>query len=111
MAGDGRAPGGLSARGGHGRRPNYPERMSDDPIRELLAAIDPQPFWGPAGQTAILEDKVIERGGDPAAVEQWVEAHGGRLDRTVPLLHSRVISREPVPDVQRFYLIPREALA
>jgi len=85
--------------------------MSDDPIRELLAAIEPQPFWGPAGQTAILEEKVIERGGDPAAVEQWVEAHGGRLDRTVPLLHRSVISREPVPDVQRFFLIPSEALA
>lgn len=84
--------------------------MTDDPIRELLAAIEPQPFWGPKGQTAILEQKVIEAGGDPDIVEQWVEAHGGRLDRTVPVLRRSVLSREAVPDVQRFYLVPDEAL-
>ena len=54
--------------------------MSDDPIRELLAAIPPQPFWAPKGQTVILEEHVIEAGGDLAEVERWVEAHGGRRD-------------------------------
>ena len=84
--------------------------MTDDPIRELLAALEPQPFWAPAGQTVILEEKVIEAGGDPDVVERWVEAHGGRLDRTVPVGHRSVLARGPVPEVQRFFLIPSEAL-
>jgi len=84
--------------------------MTDDPIRALLAAIAPQPLWAPKGQTAILEEKVIEAGGDRDAVEQWVDAHGGRRDRTVPKLRRSVLSREPLPDVQRFFLIPDEAL-
>lgn len=85
--------------------------MTDDPIRELLAAIPPQPFWAPKGLTAILQSKVIDAGGDPDAVERWVEAHGGRLDRTVPVGHRSVLSREAVPDVQHFFLVPDEALA
>jgi hypothetical protein len=84
--------------------------MTDDFIRELLAAIAPQPFWGPKGQTVVLHEHVIEAGGDPAAVERWVEAHGGRLDRTVPVGHRSVKSRLAVPSVQRFFLIPDEAL-
>ncbi len=84
--------------------------MTDDPIRELLASIEPQPFWAPQGQTAILEEKVVEAGADPDAVEQWVEAHGGRLDRTVPVGHRSLLWRGVVPDAQRFFLIPSEAL-
>ncbi len=84
--------------------------MIDDPIRELLAAIEPQRFWAPEGQTVILQEKVIEAGADPDAVEQWVEARGGRLDRTVPVGHRSIQSRGAVPDVQRFFLIPNEAL-
>ncbi|HEV2058352.1 MAG TPA: hypothetical protein VGR11_03280 [Solirubrobacteraceae bacterium] len=84
--------------------------MIDDPIRELLAAIEPQPFWAPEGQTVILQEKVIEAGADPDAVEQWVEARGGRLDRTVPVGHRSILWRGTVPDVQRFFLIPNEAL-
>jgi len=85
--------------------------MSDDPIRDLLAALPPQPFWAPKGQTVILKDAVVEAGGDPDAVEAWVEAHGGRLDRTVPVGHRSVLSRLAVPDVQYFYVMPDEALA
>ncbi len=85
--------------------------MTDDPIRELLAAIPPQPFWAPKGLTAIPVDKVIEAGGDPEAVERWVEAHGGRLDRTVPAVHRSVVSRMPTPEAQRFYAVPDEALS
>ena len=84
--------------------------MTDDSIRELLAAIAPQPFWGPKGQTVILEEKVIEAGGDRDAVERWVEAHGGRLDRTVPVGHRSLLFRGDTPEVQRFFLIPEEAL-
>lgn len=85
--------------------------MTDDSIRELLAAIAPQPFWGPKGQTVILEADVIRAGADRDVVERWVEAHGGRLDRTVPVGHRSIKSRLAVPDVQRFFLIPDEALA
>lgn len=85
--------------------------MTDDSIRELLAAIAPQPFWGPKGQTVILESDVLEAGADRDAVERWVDAHGGRLDRTVPVGHRSIKSRLAVPDVQRFFLIPDEALS
>ena len=85
--------------------------MTDtDQIRKLLASIPPQPFWAPKGQSAILQEKVIEAGADPDAVLAWVEAHGGRLDRTVPAMRRSVISREPMPDSQPFYLVPDEAL-
>lgn len=84
---------------------------NDDSIRELLASIPPQPFWAPKGQTAILEERLIEAGADLAAVEAWVEAHGGRRDRTVPVQYRSVISRLAVPDVQFFFLVPDEALA
>ena len=82
----------------------------DDEIRGLLASIPPQPFWAPQGQVAILEEKVIEAGGDLQAVETWVEAHGGRLDRTVPKARRSVFSSIPVENSQRFYLIPASAL-
>lgn len=84
--------------------------MTEDHIRELLAAISPQPFWAPKGHTAILVGKVIEAGGDADAVQRWVEAHGGRLDRTMPAVHRSVLSRGPAPDVQYFFAVPDEAL-
>lgn len=40
----------------------------DDPIRELLAAVEAQPFWDPSGQTVIQQEKVIEAGADPVLV-------------------------------------------
>ena len=101
----------AQAVGGSNPPPPILMGMTDDPIRTLLASIPPQPFWVPKGQTAILEEKVIEAGGDRDAVERWVEAHGGRLDRTVPVGHRSVLSREPVPDVQRFFVVPDDALA
>ncbi|MGH2943683.1 MAG: hypothetical protein ACRDLN_13015 [Solirubrobacteraceae bacterium] len=85
--------------------------MSDDPIRELLADLPRQPFWAPAGQVVILEERVVEAGGDPDAVLAWVEARGGRLDRTVPVASRSVFSSLPVSDVQRYYVLPEPALS
>lgn len=83
----------------------------DDPIRDLLASLPVKRFWEPAGQTVILVDDVEAAGGDLAAVEAWVEARGGRRDRTVPVGMRSVISRQPVPDVQYYFVFPDEALS
>jgi hypothetical protein len=85
--------------------------MSDDPIRELLTTLPHQPFWAPQGYTVILEEKVLEAGGDPDAVLAWVEANGGRLDRTVPTARRSVFSQLPVSEGQRFYVVPESALS
>ena len=85
--------------------------MPADPIRALLAGVPQQPFWAPRGQVAILEDKVVEAGGDPAEVEAWVEAQGGRLDRTVPAARRSVFSMIPVEESVRYYILPAAALS
>ncbi len=85
--------------------------MTDDGIRTLLQEVPKKTFWAPAGHVAILEEAVIEAGGDPEAVEAWVEAHGGRLDRTVPAARRSVFSQLPVDDSQRFYILPEDALS
>ena len=82
----------------------------DDPIRTFLADVPTQPFWAPHGKIAILEEKIVEAGGDPAEVEAWVEAHGGRLDRTVPAAKRSVFSSIPVEESVRYYIVPEAAL-
>ncbi|HEV7884582.1 MAG TPA: hypothetical protein VGO81_13500, partial [Solirubrobacteraceae bacterium] len=64
--------------------------MTDNPIRTLLASIEPAPFiWAPKGHLVILQTAVEEAGGDPDEVLAWVEAHGGQLDRTLPVVATR----------------------
>lgn len=84
--------------------------MGDDPIRELLAGVTPQPFWAPSGYVAILEQRVLDAGGDLDAVETWVESKGGRPDRTVPAAKRSVFSTIPVPDSVRYFIVPEAAL-
>jgi hypothetical protein len=86
--------------------------MSDDPIRTLLAGIDPAPFiWAPKGHVVIMESAVTEAGGDPDAVLEWVEAHGGQLDRTLPVVATRRgVTSIPKPVGKRYYVVPEEAL-
>ena len=87
--------------------------MTDDPIRALLAGIEPAPFiWAPTGHVVILQSAVEEAGGDPDEVLGWVEAHGGQLDRTLPVVATRRgVTSIPKPVGKRYYVVPEEALA
>jgi hypothetical protein len=86
--------------------------MNDDPIRTLLAGIEPAPFiWAPKGHLVILQSAVVEAGGDPDEVLAWVEEHGGQLDRTLPVVATRRgVTSIPKPVGKRYYVVPEEAL-
>ncbi len=64
------------------------------------------------GTVALLRARVEEAGGDPAAVAQWVEANGGRVDRTLPyrLKGSGPRYGQKVSEAEEFYVVPLEAL-
>ena len=85
---------------------------SDDPIRALLAGIPPQPFiWVEKGNVVIMEDKVVEAGGELNAVLAWVESVGGHPDRTIPVASTRRgTSAVPKPVGRRYYVVPEAAL-
>ena len=86
--------------------------MNDDPIRTLLAGIEPAPFiWAPKGHLVILQSAVEEAGGDPDEVLAWVEEHGGQLDRTLPVVATRRgVTSIPKPVGKKYYVVPEEAL-
>ena len=87
--------------------------MADDPIRALLRSVDPSPFiWAPKGHVVIMQTAVEEAGGDPDEVLAWVQAHGGQLDRTLPVVATRRgVTSIPKPVGRRYYIVPEEALA
>ena len=86
---------------------------SADQIRALLAAVPPQPFiWAEQGCLVIMEDKVVEAGGDLDEVLAWVQAVGGHEDRTVPVAATRRgTSAVPKPVGRRYYVVPETALS
>jgi hypothetical protein len=86
--------------------------MSDDEIRKLLSELPTAQFiWSPKGTVIIMEEKVLEAGGDPEAVAAWVEAQGGDLDRTLPVVATRRgVSAIPKPKGKRYYVVPESAL-
>ena len=87
--------------------------MSDeDQIRELLSGLPTAPFiWSAPGTVVIMEEKVVEAGGDPSAVAGWVEAHGGDLDRTLPVVATRRgVTAIPKPKGKRYYVVPEREL-
>ena len=86
---------------------------SDAPTRELLAGISPQPFlWVEKGCVPIMEDKVVEAGGDLDEVLAWVESVGGHVDRTIPVAATRRgTSAVPKPVGRRYYVVPEAALS
>jgi hypothetical protein len=86
--------------------------MTDDEIRTLLASIDPAPFiWAPQGHLVIMQTAVEEAGGDPDEVLAWVEAHGGQLDRTLPVVATRRgVTSIPKPVGKRYYVVSEDAL-
>lgn len=87
--------------------------MDDDPIRKLLAGIDPTPFiWVPPGNVVIMQTAVEEAGADVDAVTTWVRAQGGELDRTLPVVATRRgVTSVPKPVGKKYYVVPETALA
>lgn len=85
----------------------------DDPIRALLASLEPQPFiWSRPGTVVVLDSHVVAAGGDSDEVGAWVEAHGGEIDRTLPVVATRRgVSGVPKPVGRRYYVVPESALA
>ncbi len=88
--------------------------MTEDEIRALLTSVRPSPFVDRTpGTVALLRSRVEEAGGDPAEVARWVEAHGGRVDRTLPYRQKGQGPRygAKVTEAEEFYVVPVEALA
>ncbi len=88
--------------------------MTDNDIRALLSSVKPSPFIDRTpGTIAVLRRRVEEAGADPDAVARWVEAKGGRLDRTQSYFVTGHGPRcgQKVSAAQEFYVVPTEALA
>ncbi len=90
------------------------ESVSGDPIRALLASVQPSGFIDRTpGTVAVLRSRVEEAGGDPDAVAEWVKAHGGHVDRTQSYRRGGVGERYGGKETygKEFYVVPTEALA
>jgi len=88
-------------------------RMTDeDSIRTLLKGLTPAPFiWSRPGTVVIMDEHVVEVGGDSDAVGEWVEAHGGEIDRTLPVVATRRgVTSVPKPKGKRYYVVPESLL-
>ena len=88
-------------------------RVTEDEIRALLGTVQPSPFIDRTpGTVALLRSRVEEAGGDPDEVARWVEAHGGRVDRTLPYRQAGHGPRygQKLTPAQEFYVVPTEAL-
>ena len=84
---------------------------NDDPIRALLAGIRPTLFVGnPAGTVAIMEERVVEAGGDPEEVLAWVREHGGYADKTFSVTNRHALSPRPRSASKPYYVVPEDAL-
>ena len=85
---------------------------SKDPIQKLLAGISPAPFiWAPKDHVVIMQEKVVEAGGEPGAVLAWVQERGGQIDRTMPVANTRRgVTSVPKPKGKPYYVVPRSAL-
>ena len=82
-----------------------------DPIKKLLAGCTPALFMGnPTGTVAIMEEKVVDAGGDPEAVLAWVREHDGYPDKTFPVNTRHGLSPKPMQSAKRYFVIPEDAL-
>jgi hypothetical protein len=82
-----------------------------DPIRELLADLPPALFLGnPAGTVAIMQDKVVDAGGDPDEVLAWVREHGGYPDKSFGVRTRQGFDMRPKAPSKHYYVVPEDAL-
>ena len=87
--------------------------MTEDEIRALLTGVPPSPFIDRTpGTVALLRSRVEEAGGDADAVARWVEARGGRVDKTLPYRRQGKGPRygPKITEAEEFYVVPVEAL-
>lgn len=86
-------------------------KKTKDPIRKLLAGVAPTMFLGnPSGTVAIMEERVVESGGDPEEVLAWVREHGGYPDRTFSVVKRHALSPKNNPPSKLFYVVPEDEL-
>ena len=82
-----------------------------DPIKALLADIAPALFLGnPSGTVAIMQDKVVDAGGDPDEVLAWVREHGGFPDKTFGVRARQGFDMRPKAPSKHYYVVPEDAL-
>ena len=82
-----------------------------DPIRELLADLPPALFLGnPSGTVAIMQDKVVDAGGDPDEVLAWVREHGGYPDKSFGVRTRQGFDMRPKAPSKHYYVVPEDAL-
>ena len=82
-----------------------------DPIKELLAGIRPALFLGnPTGTVAIMQDRVVEAGGDPDAVLAWVREHGGFPDKSFSVRTRQGFDMRPKAASKHYYVVPEDEL-
>ena len=82
-----------------------------DPIRKLLADLPPALFLGnPTGTVAIMQDKVVDAGGDPDAVLAWVREHGGYPDKTFGVRARQGFDMRPKASSKHYYVVPEDEL-
>lgn len=87
--------------------------MIKNDIRALLSSVQPTPFIDQTpGTVAVLRSRVEEAGADPDAVARWVEAKGGRVDRTQPFFVTGHGPRcgHQASAAKDFYVVPTDAL-
>ena len=86
-------------------------RPEKDPIKALLADIQPALFLGnPSGTVAIMQDRVVDAGGDPDEVLAWVREHGGFSDRTFGVRVRQGFDMRPKAPSKHYYVIPEDVL-
>lgn len=82
-----------------------------DPIHQLLSELPPALFLGnPTGTVAIMQDKVVDAGGDPDEVLEWVRAHGGYPDKTFGVRARQGFDMRPKTPSKHYYVVPEDAL-
>ena len=82
-----------------------------DPIKDLLAGIQPALFLGnPTGTVAIMQDKVVAAGGDPDEVLAWVREHGGFPDKSFGVRKSQGFDMRPKAASKHYYVVPEDEL-
>ena len=79
----------------------------------LLAGCTPALFMGnPDGTVVIMESKVVEAGGDPEQVLEWVREHGGYPDKSfaTSTRRGRGPTLKPREAPKAYYVVPEGAL-
>jgi hypothetical protein len=64
----------------------------------------------PSDTVAIMQDKVIDAGGDPDEVLAWVREHGGYADKSFGVRARQGFDMRPKAPSKHYYVVPEDAL-